>query len=799
MNRQSKRRASRMAGWAIALLLTSCLVLGTVSGPAIAEDWPTYHHDSARTGITSESLNLPLTEHWSFETLGEPVPGWADPHEEAIEGNIETPRVRYDDVYHVAVVDGTVYFGSSAENKVRAIDAATGKVRWSVFTGAAVRLAPSVRNGRVYFGSDDGFVYCVSAADGKTVWKFRGAPTDDRLLGRGKMISLWPIRTGVLVDNGTAYFGAGIFPGERVYLYAVNADTGKLVWKNDYMSYPSGGTSTRFYGFSPQGYMLASATRLFVPSGRNVPAAFDRTNGKFVYQRGPGWRSAGLVGGTYALLVGDHFYSGAAQVLAYNRESGSTGFAYYRGRRLIVSPEFSYMLSDTGVSALDRELYPAASAKRQQLVTQRRNVTRAKPTDLDDQLKLLDDEVTENEAILEAARPWRRAIPGFESMILAGGTVLIGGDGEVQALDVASGDTKWAGKINGIAKGLAVADGRLLVSTDEGTIYCFASGSVPRMEQLETEPAAVYPTDRLTPVYEAAAETIINESGVDRGFCVVIGSGTGRLAYELAKRTDELMIHDLEVDAAKAAAARDALDAAGVYGTRVSVDQVDLSSIPYSDYFANLIVSEEALISGQLSVPAEEALRMLKPMGGVVCIGQPAQAKGVTKALPANAVQRWLRSADMSGYRMLDGDGTWAKFVRGPLEGAGKWTHQYGDAGNAGSSQDEAVQCPLGMLWFGDPGPDVAVNRHRGTAAPLAFDGRTFLQGNNYIVAFDSYNGLKLWEQDIPGAYRVAMARECSNLASSPDSIFVATGVECLRLDVETQALDSGGDEDAVG
>jgi len=781
MNRQLKHEAGLA-------MVFSCLLWAAVCGPALGEDWPTYHHDAARTAITSESLALPLVEHWAFETRGVPVPGWADPQSVPVEGNLELPRVRHDDVYHVAVVDGTVYFASSAENKVYALDAATGAVRWSMLTGGAVRLAPYASDGRVYFGADDGLAYCVRATDGQVVWKVRAAPADERMLGRGKMVSLWPVRTDVLVDDGIAYFGAGIFPGERVYLCAVRADDGTLVWKNDYMSYPSGGVSTRFYGFSPQGYLLASATKLFVPSGRNVPAAFDRSNGKLIYQRTPGWRTTGLVGGTYALLVGDHLYSGTAEVFAYDRESGNPGFAWFRGRRLIVTPEFSYMLSDTGVSALDRELYPAASAKRQQFKNRRRDISRAKlaADEREKQLAAIGDEEKENEELIASCKPWQRSLPGFESMILAGNTVLIGGEGQVVALDVATGETRWTGKINGIAKGLAVANGRLLVSTDEGTICCFAPGPQPRGEQVERQPPPPYPQDRLTPVYEAAADAILTRSGVERGFCLVLGCGTGRLAHELAKRTDDLTIYGVEPDAEKVAAARAALEAAGMYGTRVCVDQADLWDVPYSDYFANLIVSEDALISGTLDASPREAFRMLKPLGGVVCIGQPASAKGVATALDTAWLRRWMGAAGMSGAQTTEAGATWAKFVRGPLEGAGSWTHQYGNAGNIASSDDSGVTCPLGMLWFGDPGPDVAVNRHAGAAAPLALDGRTFLQGQNYIVAFDSYNGVILWERDIPGAYRVNMARECGNLAATEDSLFVVTGTECLRLDTAT-------------
>ena len=64
-------------------------------------------------------------------------------------------RMKFDWAYSVAVADGTLFFGSSADDKVYALDAATGREKWSVFTGGPVRLAPAVADGRVIVGSDE--------------------------------------------------------------------------------------------------------------------------------------------------------------------------------------------------------------------------------------------------------------------------------------------------------------------------------------------------------------------------------------------------------------------------------------------------------------------------------------------------------------------------------------------------------------------------------------------------------------------------------------------------------------------
>ena len=350
---------------------------------------------------------------------------------------------------------------------------------------------------------------------------------------------------------------------------------------------------------------------------------------------------------------------------------------------------------------------------------------------------------------MAASIKWRSRVESLHALILAGSVLFGGGNGQVVAVDAATGKKLWTAKVDGKAKGLAVAMGRLLVSTDTGAIYSFGPASKqfgPVREQVNPSP---YPRDGLTPVFEAAAEDIVRTTGIKKGYCLVLGSGTGRLAFELAKRT-ELRIYGVEPDARKVEAARKALDAAGLHLTRVGIEQGALSRIPYPDYFANLIVSESALISGEPPGDASEAFRMLRPLGGVICIGQPAEAKGRAKPLDPAVLRRWL--AGIKGGRVAAEGGQWLKFTRGPLPGAGSWTHQYADPGNTTCGDDQLVKSPLGVLWFGELPQTRTIDRHRRAAAPLSINGRLFLQGVNVVMAHDAYNGLKLWEREIRGA-----------------------------------------------
>ncbi|MET9694815.1 PQQ-binding-like beta-propeller repeat protein [Streptomyces sp. NPDC006514] len=63
-------------------------------------------------------------------------------------------------------MDGIVYIGSN-DNKVYALDAATGTPHWTYTTGGGVYSAsPAVMDGIVYIGSSDRKVYALDAATG---------------------------------------------------------------------------------------------------------------------------------------------------------------------------------------------------------------------------------------------------------------------------------------------------------------------------------------------------------------------------------------------------------------------------------------------------------------------------------------------------------------------------------------------------------------------------------------------------------------------------------------------------------
>jgi hypothetical protein len=332
----------------------SCLLFTAALLTSASADWPTYLHDNSRVGHTDESLKAPLRARWDFVSPAPPQMAWAGEDGRVVEGLELRNRIRFDDAFHVAIADGLVFFGSTADGRVTCRDLATGKEEWAFFTSGPVRLAPTISDGRVYVGSDDGYAYCLDAKSGALVWKLRAGPNDERILARGRMISRWPVRTGLLIDGGTAYFGAGVFPHENIFLYAVDAATGRVQWKNDAISQEDAGRND----LSPQGYLLATKELLFVPSGRALSVAFDRKTGKQVNKPAPGWRgdAGGQIGGSQAMLVDDQILAvGEHQILSLDQKTGKTGYAWFLGTQMTMTGNAGFMATGKEIVAIDRE------------------------------------------------------------------------------------------------------------------------------------------------------------------------------------------------------------------------------------------------------------------------------------------------------------------------------------------------------------------------------------------------------------------------------------------------------------
>ena len=595
-------------------------------------DWPTYRRDNQRTAMSDALLQFPLHLQWTHHSRYAPQPAWPPPAENDFwnrKHNLQ-PRVTFDRAYHSVCVGDVLCFGSSADDKVHCLDASTGHEKWTFCTEGPVRLAPTIVDGRVLFGSDDGAVYCVDAADGALLWKYRhNAFADRRIPGNERMISAMPVRSGVLVEDNVAYFCVGIFPNQGVYQVAVDIESGQLLGNGK-------------ISVSAQGYLERRSGRLYVPAARDPAGTF------------------------------------AAQLVRRGKGVGK-------------------------------------------------------------EMNLFADEF-----------PF--------SFIAATNVRIAGGDGVIAAIDANNGSKLWTAKVEGKAYGLSIAGNRLFVNTDRGLTYCFGADLLtPSIVTEQPVKAFAFRNPAQQDELQAAAHRILTESNVQKGYCLVLNSGDGGLAYEVARQS-ELSVIAVDSDTELVRQARMNLDASGLYGLQVVVHQLtDGNSLPYSDYIFNLVIdgrliTETASKKSALQVNRDEVIRVLRPGNGIAWMGNE----------PPEVIRR------------------------PKLDGVGEWSHMYADVANTSCSADERVKGRMALQWFGKPGPRNMLNRHHRTVAPLWKNGRLFIPGNDQIFAADAYNGTLLWNRPLPDSRRIAAFRDSSYLAASDNYLFAVAADQCHVLDAET-------------
>ncbi len=346
-------------------------------------------------------------------------------------------------------------------------------------------------------------------------------------------------------------------------------------------------------------------------------------------------------------------------------------------------------------------------------------------------------------------------------MIAVGNTLVLGGPNVVTALDLQATSPDrvivWRAAVEGVAGGLAWAAGRLYVSTDRGAIYCFGPGNGGKPRTATPELAAQPWPDNGQ--YAMAAKEIVRLGDVRDGYALDLGCGEGRLAYELAMRTN-LHVIAVDSDPNAVAAAREKLIAAGLYGTRVTVHQGDPAGTIYPNYFADLVVSARSLSDGPEVMGEDEMMRVLRPWGGVAVVGK------------------------LQAMRRVE---------RGELPGSGTWTHQYCNAGATLTSTDQLVRRPLGMLWFTDFENVRMPDRHGRGPAPLFAGGRLFVLGKHGLYAISAYNGRLLWEHPIENVLKpydqehiTGAAVTGSAYCHGQGSVYVRHEDYALRIDEAT-------------
>jgi outer membrane protein assembly factor BamB len=221
---------------------------GAQSEPAsvtVPADWPSFRFDATNSGLNPAPLGPSVstvaglgirwharlvnadysspavaggrvyvaTSDGSVHTLdaGNGAPGWTTPLPGPSPVQVESASP--------TVAGGVVYVATSRYTQLVALDAESGAVLWATHlsdASANVYSSPTVSIGKVYVSADDGYLYALDAQTGTIVWKtlLRTRYPTPAVAG------------GVLYITGNADSTSA-----ANHLYAVNPDTGALLWE----------------------------------------------------------------------------------------------------------------------------------------------------------------------------------------------------------------------------------------------------------------------------------------------------------------------------------------------------------------------------------------------------------------------------------------------------------------------------------------------------------------------------------------------------------------------------------------
>jgi outer membrane protein assembly factor BamB len=312
-------------------------------------------------------------------------------------------------------------------------------------------------------------MYAFEAATGRLLWRFDAAPLPRKIPVYGKLVSTWPVASGVVVEDGVAYFAAGIVNYDGVHVYALDAVSGSLVWQNNTSGHLNPEART---GVSVQGHLLIHDGRLYLAGGTSVsPAVYDLADGRCLNDP----KLLEVVGST--AIRGQELYRVGSKVVV----SGKPMYAH-PDHPVYDSTVFSKMLhtSDRG---------------RDVLWVNNSRIMCFNP--IGD--KVLDGFVSERPKVptgriaawgrlnLQHSSLWEYVCEGSVAFARCKNAVLVGGvrprgSASVEALDIRSGKRLWERSLQlqgePVPWGMAMdGKGRVVVTIQGGAVMCFG----PRM------------------------------------------------------------------------------------------------------------------------------------------------------------------------------------------------------------------------------------------------------------------------------------------------------------------------------
>jgi outer membrane protein assembly factor BamB len=415
---------------------------------ASGEEWPCYRKDARRSGGTTVELPITFDTKWT-RPLGTPAP------EHLAEDWGQNPFIR-GPVTPPVVAQGRLLVARPDAHQVVAIDADSGKELWRFVADGRVDTPPTIWRGLCLFGTRNGWAYCLRADSGQLVWRLEAAPGREQIASFGQTESPWPVAGSLLVVDETAYFAAGrqYLAEGGVRVFAVDAASGQVRWVKcvndipDHHYYAASGLEFDNYD-------------LMVREGPNVAMSrwlFDRATGDFTVLPQSGFAQYATAG-TGVIAPRGHWSYGPRMGRSQDRITRRP-LLVFRQNMLIGSSDDRSGLYRRDFTAedcenFDREWYSYRKVSR--VPTDGGDLTRTERLMQDTQWSIADATDTPVNAMVLAGEYVYCATEGGKLVVFSAD------DGQ----QVATQDIEPI-----VWDGIAVAGGRLYLSTKAGRIVC---------------------------------------------------------------------------------------------------------------------------------------------------------------------------------------------------------------------------------------------------------------------------------------------------------------------------------------
>lgn len=179
--------------------------------------------------------------------------------------------------------------------------------------GYALNASPTVYDGVVYIGGNNGTFYAISESTGAVVWQRAIGYVVDSCGGRG-ITATATVASDPVTNVPTVYVSSG-----NGYLYAMNAATGAVTWKS--VIHRSAGTSPNYYDWSSPTVhnkkVYIGVAGSCVNHVRGALEAFSQATGKKLatYHTVPAGQVGGSIWSTAAVASDGHVFVGTGNVV----------------------------------------------------------------------------------------------------------------------------------------------------------------------------------------------------------------------------------------------------------------------------------------------------------------------------------------------------------------------------------------------------------------------------------------------------------------------------------------------------